>query len=57
MWTKSTATCRSRAAWPPSAALAGTYTAYRTYFSVDVACGNLHTAILTVMEKNSLAGG
>src|SRR6185437_6025350 len=34
------------------AAAAGTYTAYRTYFSLDVACGNLHGAILGVMEKN-----
>src|SRR5215470_3402850 len=34
------------------AAAAGTYSAYRTYFSADVACQNLKTAIVATMEKN-----
>ena len=37
------------------AAAAGTYTAYRTYFSLEVACGNLHAAILGVLERNRFA--
>src|SRR5262249_42370662 len=34
------------------AAAAGTYSAYRTYFSTDVACQNLKSAIVATMEKN-----
>jgi hypothetical protein len=34
------------------AGAAGVYSAYRTYFSADVACQNLRGAILATMEKN-----
>ena len=34
------------------AGAAGVYSAYRSYFSNDVACQNLRTAILSTMERN-----
>jgi hypothetical protein len=34
------------------AAAAGSYSVYRNYFTPDVACQNLRSAIVTIMEKN-----
>ena len=42
---------RGRGAWH-SAAAAGTYSVYQTYFTNEVTCQKLRTSIIAVMEKN-----